>query len=66
MGPYCGDMWRTYCCLTSFFPIVDMCLSCEDIARQSCAVGPDGDFWRLFFASCVFSEPRAAGIRPAS
>jgi len=18
-SPYCGDMWRTYCCLTSFF-----------------------------------------------
>jgi len=23
-----------------FFPIVDMCLSCEDIARQSCAMVP--------------------------
>jgi len=23
--------------LTNFFPIVDTCLSCEDIARQSCA-----------------------------
>jgi len=37
-SPYCEDMWRRYCCLTSFFPIVDMCLSCEDIARQSCAM----------------------------
>ena len=27
---------------------------------------PDGDFWRHIFASCVFSEPRAAGFRPAS
>ena len=35
-SPYCEDMWRTYRCLTSSFPIVDMCLSCEDIARQSC------------------------------
>jgi len=35
-SPYCGDMWRTYCRLTSFFPIVYTCLSCEDIARQSC------------------------------
>jgi len=26
---------------------------------------PDGDFWRLF-ASCISSEPRAAGFRPAS
>ena len=31
-SPYCGDIWRTHCCLTSFFPIVDTCLSCEDIA----------------------------------
>jgi len=27
-----------------FFPIVDMCLSCEDIARQSCAMVPT---WRF-------------------
>ena len=37
--PYCEDMWRRYCCLTSFFPTVDMWLSCEDTARQSCAMG---------------------------
>jgi len=40
----------------NFFPIVDTSLSCEDIARQSCATVPR---WR-FFASCIFSEPRAA------
>jgi len=44
-SPYCGDMWRTYCCLTCFFPIVDTCLSCEDIAQQSCAMVPR---WRIF------------------
>jgi len=44
-SPYYEDMWRTYHCLTSFFPIVDTCLSCEDIARQSCAMVPR---WRLF------------------
>ena len=43
-SPYCGDIWRTYCCLTSFFPIVDTCLSCKDIAWQSCAMVTDGDF----------------------
>jgi len=42
-----------------FFPIVDTCLSCEDTARQSCAMMPK---WR-FFASCIFSEPRAAHFR---
>jgi len=60
-SPYCGHIWRRYCCLTSFFPIVDS-LSCKDIARQSCAMVPR---WRLF-ASCIFSEPRAARFRPAS
>ena len=35
---YCGDIWRRYCCLTSFFPIVNTCLSCEDIARKSCTM----------------------------
>jgi len=38
--------------LNKFFPIVDKCLSCEDTARQSCAMVPK---WR-FFASCIFSE----------
>jgi len=45
-----------------FFPIVDTCLSCEDIDRQSCAIVPR---WR-FFASRIFSEPLAARFRPAS
>ena len=45
-SPYCKDLWRRYCCLTSFFLIVDACLSCEDIARQSCGMVPRyGDFF---------------------
>jgi len=44
-----------------FFLIVDTCLSCKDTARQSCAMVPK---WR-FFASCIFSEPRAAHFRHA-
>jgi len=47
--------------LKKFFPIVDTCLSCEDIARQSCGMVLR---WRLF-ASCICSEPRAAPFRPA-
>jgi len=39
-----------------------MCLICEDIAQQSCEMVLR---WR-FFASCIFSEPRAACFRPAS
>jgi len=52
--------------LSKFFPIVDTCLNCEDIARQSCAMVPRWRFLATFFASCVFSEPRAARFRPAS
>ena len=37
-SPYCGDIWRRYCCLTSFFLIVDTCLSCGDIAWQNCTM----------------------------
>jgi len=39
-SPYYENMLRTYCRLTSFFRIVDKCLSCEDIAWQSCAMVP--------------------------
>ena len=54
---YCANIWMTYCCLTSFFPIVDTCLSCEDIARQSCAMVPRRRFLGLF---CVLYFQRAA------
>ena len=64
-SPYCGDIWRTYCCLTSFSPIVDTCLGCKDIARQSCAMVPRWQFLANFFGSCIFNEPRAAHFRPA-
>ena len=36
--------------LNKFFPIVDMCLSCEDIVRQSCATVPR---WRFLATFCV-------------
>ena len=36
--------------LNKFFPIVDMCLSCEDIAQQSCAMVPS---WRFLWPPCV-------------
>ena len=46
----CGHLEEIgpYCCLTSFFPIVHMCLSCEDIAGQSCQWYADGDFFASF------------------
>ena len=43
--------------LNKFFQIVDRCLSCEEIARQSCAMVPR---WRFFasFLRSVFSSSR--------
>jgi len=32
-SPYCEALWKRYCCLPSFFPIVDRCLSCDNTAR---------------------------------
>jgi len=43
--------------LNNFFPIVDMCLSCEDIARQICAMVPR---WRFLTTFCVLYFQRAA------
>jgi len=65
-SPYYEDMWRRYCCLTSFFPIVDTdtCLSCEDSADKVVRWCPDGDFC-IIFAFCISSEPHAAHYRPA-
>jgi len=60
-SPYYEDIWRRYCCLTCFFPIVDTCLSCKDTAQQSRAMVLR---WR-FFACCIFREPCAVHFRPA-
>jgi len=57
-SPYCEDKWKRYCCLTSFFSDYRYVPSCEDIARQICAIMPRwrifGDFWVLHFqrAAC--------------
>jgi len=60
-SPYCGDMWRRYCFLIGFFSIVDTCLSCEDIAQQSCGMVPR---WRLLgdFLHPVFSASRVQHV----
>jgi len=39
-----------------FFPIVDTCFSCEDIARQSCATVRRWQFFWQIFASYIFSK----------
>jgi len=47
--------------LNMFFPIVDTCLSCEDMARQSCAMVPR---WRFLatFLHPVFSASRVQQV----
>jgi len=59
-SPYCGDIWRSYCSLI-FFPIVDMCLICEDIARQSCAMVPRWPIFGDFFGP-AFSTSRTQHV----
>ena len=60
-SPYCKDMWRRYWCLTGFFPIVDICLSCEDIARRSCAMVPRWRFLATFLRP-VFAASRVQQV----
>jgi len=48
--------------LNKFFPTVDMCLSCEDIAQQSCAMVPR---WR-FLATFVRPVFSASHVQQAS
>jgi len=60
-SPYCGDMCSRYRCLTSFFPIVDMCLSCKDIVRQSCVMVLRWRFFASFMrpvfpATCILNS----------
>jgi len=43
--------------LNNFFPIVDTCLRCEDIARQCCAMVPR---WRFLATFWVMHLQRAA------
>jgi len=58
LSGHCGGGINVF---NKLFPIVDTCLSSEDIARRSCAMVPK---WR-FSASCICSEPHAAHFRPA-
>jgi len=59
-SPYCEDMWGRYCCLRSFFPIVDTCLSCEDIAWQSCVMVRR---WRIFVNFCILYFQQASRVQ---
>ena len=45
--------------LFNVLPIVDTCLSCEDIPTTLSDGAQMANFWRIF-ATCIFSELRAA------
>ena len=47
--------------LNKFFPIVDTCIICEDIARQSCAMVPRWRFLATFLRP-VFAASRVQHI----
>ena len=55
------DMWRRYCMLNKFFPIVDICLSCKHTAKQSCAMVPRWRFFASFFRP-VFPASRVQQV----
>ena len=47
--------------LNKFFPIVDTCLNCDDIARQNCAMVPRWRFLATFLRP-VFPASRAQHV----
>jgi len=57
--PYYQDMWVLL--FNKFFLIVDTCLSCEDIARQSFAMVPRCRFYGNFLRP-VFSASRVQHV----
>jgi len=63
-SPNCGDMWRRYCCLTDLSERRYM----PSLRRYSPTKLCDGAQMAIFcaiFASCISSEPPAAGFRHA-
>ena len=63
-GPKFTILWKhveDILLLNKFFPIVDTCLNCENIARQSCGMVPR---WRFFasFLRPVFSASHVQHI----
>ena len=64
-SPYCGDMWRRYCCITGF---LSDCWYMPWLRRYSPIKLCNGAQMAIFcviFASCIASKPRAAHFRPA-
>ena len=60
-SPYCWGHLEDSVLLNKFFPIVDTCLRCEDIARQSCAIVPRWWFLATFLRA-VLSASRVQQV----
>jgi len=64
----CGHLEEILLLNKFFFPIVDTCLSCENIARQSCAMMPTWRFLHPVFSACRvqhISDPHSKfALRP--
>jgi len=60
-SPYCGGHVEEILLVNNFSPIVYMCLSCEDIAWESCVMVPR---WRFFgeFLRPVFLVSRVQHV----
>ena len=52
-SPYCGDIWRTYCCLAGLFPIDDTYLSLRRYSPTKLCDGAKMAIFGDFFASCI-------------
>ena len=64
-GPQFTILWghvEDILLLSKFFPIVDMCLSCEDTEPQSCAMVPRWRFLATFLHTVVFSASRVQQV----
>jgi len=60
-GPKFAILWGHVAALEVFFPIVDTCLSCEDIAQQNCAMVHRWRFLAIFLRP-VFAASRVQHV----
>ena len=63
--PYCADIWRRYCCLTSFFSSSQYMPSLRRYSLTKLCDGAQTAIFCVIFASCISSKPRSAHFRPA-
>jgi len=64
-SPYCGDMWRRYCCLTSFFSRLSIHAYLWRYSQTKLCDGAQMAIFKAIFGSCISSKPRTADFRPA-